>query len=233
MVDDPKAQLLEAAKAHVLFDGWSETTFAAAAADCGITLAQAREICPAGALDLARAFHQAGDAALAKWAQGADLDGMRYSAKVARLVVRRIEIAGDKELVRRGLTLFSLPQNLAVGSALLWGTADTIWTALGDTSDDANWYSKRAILSSVYGASVLYWLGDDSEGAVATSEFVDRRIENVMQFEKAKGQARSSKALAPLMSMASGIAAKIKAPSAAERRADYPGWVAGEKDTTP
>jgi ubiquinone biosynthesis protein COQ9 len=52
----------------------------------------------------------------------------------------------------------------ADGAKAIWGTADRIWTALGDTSDDLNWYTKRATLSAVYGSTVLYWLGDDSPG---------------------------------------------------------------------
>jgi ubiquinone biosynthesis protein COQ9 len=34
---------------------------------------------------------------------------------------------------------------------------------------------------------VLFWLGDDSPGHQATWEFLDRRIEDVMQIEKLKG----------------------------------------------
>jgi hypothetical protein len=67
-----------------------------------------------------------------------------------------------KEAVRRGATLFALPIHAADGARALWETADAIWTALGDTSDDLNWYSKRAILSGVYSSTVLYWLGDQS-----------------------------------------------------------------------
>jgi ubiquinone biosynthesis protein COQ9 len=77
-------------------------------------------------------------------------------------------------------------RHAADGARAIWGTADAIWTALGDTSDDMNWYSKRASLSAVYGATVLFWLGDDSTGHQATWDFLDRRIEGVMRFEKAK-----------------------------------------------
>jgi hypothetical protein len=54
------------------------------------------------------------------------------------------------------------------------------------TSDDLNWYSKRAILSGVYSSTVLYWLGDQSAGHAATWAFLDRRIEDVMRFETLK-----------------------------------------------
>ena len=75
----------------------------------------------------------------------------------------------------------------ADGAKAIWGTADRIWTALGDTSDDLNWYTKRATLSAVYGATVLYWLGDDLARTIRRrGSFLDRRIDGVMQFEKLK-----------------------------------------------
>jgi ubiquinone biosynthesis protein COQ9 len=104
----------------------------------------------------------------------------------------RLEAISDAEAVRRGSALFALPQHAADGAKAIWGTADAIWVALGDTSTDINWYTKRATLSAVYGATVLYWLGDDSEGHAATWEFLDRRIENVMAIEKLKAGIRNN-----------------------------------------
>ena len=55
-----------------------------------------------------------------------------------------------------------------------------------------NWYTKRATLSAVFGSTVLYWLGDTSEGDADTRAFLDRRIETVMQIEKAKAGFRAN-----------------------------------------
>ena len=38
----------------------------------------------------------------------------------------RIEAADDKEVVRRGTTLFALPHHAADGARAIWGTADTV-----------------------------------------------------------------------------------------------------------
>ena len=112
---------------------------------------------------------------------------MRFRDRIAAAVRYRVEAVEDKEAARRGTAFFSLPQNAQAGARAFWETADRIWTALGDTSDDVNWYTKRATLSGVYGATVLYWLGDDSPGHEDTWSFLDRRIEDVMRIEKAKG----------------------------------------------
>ena len=86
----------------------------------------------------------------------------------------------------------ALPQHAAEGAGLVWGTCDRIWAAIGDSSADVNWYTKRLTLSSVYSATVLYWLGDNSPNHQDTWTFLDRRIENVMQFEKFKAQVNAN-----------------------------------------
>ncbi|MEM8754292.1 MAG: COQ9 family protein [Pseudomonadota bacterium] len=193
-IAEAREKLLSAALFHVPFDGWSATSFKAAAADSGLDQTLVKAAAPRGAIDLAVAFHRAGDRDLKEEAEKLDLESLRYSEKVARLVRARIELAArEREAVRRGVTLFSLPIYAAEGARLIWETADAIWTILGDTSEDYNWYTKRAILSGVYSSTVLFWLGDDSEGSEATWRFLDRRIEDVMRFEKVKSAVKSNR----------------------------------------
>lgn len=183
---DWKEAVLDAALVHVPFDGWSAATLRAAIADSGCAPALARALFPRGGIDLAVAYHLRGDRMMREALGASALSAMRFRDKVAHAVRLRLEAVGDRELVRRGSTLFALPQHAAEGAKLIWGTADAVWVALGDTARDFNWYSKRATLSAVYGSTVLYWLGDDSPGHQATWDFLDRRIGDVMQIEKAK-----------------------------------------------
>ena len=209
---DMKAQLLQAILPHVTFDGWSETAFCQACNDSDIELSNARLVCPRGALDLAVLFHVLGDNAMHMQIHAHDFSTMRFRDKVATAVRIRLESVTDKEAVRRGATLFSLPQNAALSARLIWGTADAIWLGLGDSSTDVNWYTKRATLSAVYGSCVLFWLGDDSPDHVATWEFLDRRIENVMQVEKVKSKVRENAPLQKLLSGPNWMLSKIRSP---------------------
>lgn len=209
---DPKTRLLEAAKPHVPFDGWSEATLRMAAADAGIDRAMVDAVCPRGAVDLALAYHEAGDTAMVAALDAADLGAMRFRDRVAFAVRTRLELVEDRELVRRGMTLFALPQYAADGTRAMWRTADHIWTALGDTSRDINWYTKRATLSGVYASTVLYWLGDESEGQARTWAFLDRRIEDVMRIEKFKAKARDNRIFSSLMSGPLAFLGRVKAP---------------------
>ena len=214
-----KSQLLDAALTHVAFDGWSEATFQAAVTDAGIESAMARAVCPRGAVDLAIADHHQGDAAMVERLVTEDLSELKFRDKIAAGVRFRLEAVTDKEAVRRGTALFALPNHAADGAKLVWGTADKIWNTLGDTSTDVNWYTKRATLSGVYSSTVLFWLGDTSEGHEATWAFLDRRIENVMQFEQAKAGIRKSKLLGGLLDK---VTEAVRAP---ESRADMPGHI--------
>ncbi len=225
-IGSAKARLLEAALSHAVFDGWSEATFRAAVDDAGLSLDLARVVCPRGALDLATAYHKAGDAAMVAALGAEDLAALRFRDRVA-LAVRRRLAAADRELVRRGAALFALPQNAGTGASLVWGTADAVWRALGDTSEDINWYSKRATLSAVYSAVVLYWLGDESEGHDATWEFLDRRIEDVMRFEKFKAQVRANPVLGRVLAGPLKVLERVRAPSGATD--GLPGTISDEE----
>ncbi|MDO6591311.1 COQ9 family protein [Loktanella sp. D2R18] len=219
-IDPTKAALLDAILPHVAFDGWSPVALSLAAKEIGLD--DPLTICPRGAVDLAIAFHQQGDAAMVAALAQTDMSDMRFRDKVAAAIRLRIAAVDDKEAVRRGTTLFAMPHMAADGTKLIWGTVDAIWTALGDTSQDANWYSKRMTLSAVYAAVVLYWLGDDSPDGEATDAFIDRRIEGVMQFEKVKARVKANPLFKPLTGPLDRIMAGIKAPTHPPRD-DLPG----------
>lgn len=221
-MSDAKLLLLDAALPHVPFDGWSEATFKAAIEDSGVTQTVAQAVCPRGAVDLAVAYHHQGDAQMLAALKVEDLSEMRFRDRIAHAVRLRLEAVTDKETVRRGTTLFALPHHAPDGAKLIWGTVDKIWEALGDTSDDFNWYSKRMTLSGVYSATVLFWLGDTSEGHAATWAFLDRRIDNVMQIEKLKSQVNNNPALSKFMAGPNWLMGKIKPPARFSKQ-DFPG----------
>ncbi|MFV2002982.1 MAG: COQ9 family protein [Paracoccaceae bacterium] len=226
MSSDLREKLLDAALLHVPFDGWGSAGLNAGARDISVSTKAAQALFPRGAPEMAQAFHQRGDDAMAARMNAPATGTMRYSEKVAAAVWFRLEAVGDKDVARRSMTLFSLPQNAPDGARLIWGTADRIWCALGDTSDDVNWYSKRAILAGVYASSLLFWLGDNSPGQSASRDFVNRRIANVMQFEKFKSRLRDDPAVSRLMKIPNSFLSRIRAPERAARD-DLPGhWPA-------
>jgi ubiquinone biosynthesis protein COQ9 len=213
------AQILAAALPHVAFDGWSQVTLDAALRDCGHAAGLGMGLFPRGGVDLALAYHRACDVKLRDAIAGQGPLNLRYRARVAQAVRLRLQLA-DKDAVRKASALFALPRYAPEGAALIWGTADAIWGALGDTSRDVNWYSKRATLGAVYSSAVLYWLGDTSAGDADTWGFIDRRIDNVMQFEKLKADMRKNPLAQAVLAGPLQILQRISAP---QPRQDLPG----------
>ncbi len=84
-----------------------------------------------------------------------------------------------------------------------------------DTATDFNFYTKRGLLAGVQSSTVLYWLGDESEGQAATWGFLDRRITDVMRIGKAIGKVRGrfnrDDENPPLpLRLASGLGARLR-----------------------
>ena len=212
-VDPEVLKLMLTALPNVAFDGWSNSTFVAACREADISERKARLFCPRGALDLAIAFHKWGDDQFETAFTKKKISELKVREKIRKAVELRIKLASDKEAVRRGVVLFALPIHAFEGSRLIWDTSDLIWELIGDNSEDYNWYSKRAILSAVYASTVLYWLGDNSEGSEETWHFLDRRIEDVMKFETAKVQLKTNKFTKEFNGLTEKFLKTIKRPS--------------------
>jgi len=212
-VDPEVLKLMLTALPNVAFDGWSNSTFVAACREADISERKARLFCPRGALDLAIAFHKWGDDQFETAFTKKKISELKVREKIRKAVELRIKLASDKEAVRRGIALFALPIHAFEGSRLIWDTSDLIWELIGDNSEDYNWYSKRAILSAVYASTVLYWLGDNSEGSEETWHFLDRRIEDVMKFETAKVQLKTNKFTKEFNGLTEKFLKTIKRPS--------------------
>jgi ubiquinone biosynthesis protein COQ9 len=75
-----------------------------------------------------------------------------------------------------------------------------MWRIAGDKATDFNHYSKRAILIGVYGSTTLVYLDDRSTELAETRAFLDRRIDDVMRFEKLKAGWRGNRDRLPSIS---------------------------------
>lgn len=210
MTDDiPLAELaprlVAAMLSHVPFDGWSEAALAAAARDTGIDPDIAALALPDVA-SMLTVWTSNANAAMSEAMAGAH--NLKVRDRIRMALVTRLE-QGDREVTRRALNLLAQPQNAALSARLLWQAADAMWRAAGDTATDYNHYTKRLILSGVYSATLLHWTQDDSEDFAATRAFIDRRIDGVMRFEKAKAKL-------------TGIAGKLPDPARFLGRLRYP-----------
>jgi ubiquinone biosynthesis protein COQ9 len=191
-LDKIRQTLLDALLNEAAFEGWSTGSLRDAAARTGTDIGAVELACPRGVIDIFTYWSHKMDQAMVEVLAQTDLAAMRVRERVTFAVQARLDAIGEKhrEAASRAAARLSMPDAAFTGKRLLWQSADAIWRALGDPSTDYNFYTKRAILSAVLGSSFLVWLeGDD----VRAKQFLDRRIENVMQFERLKGKVRKAK----------------------------------------
>lgn len=187
--DKWREKILAEALDHVAFDGWLDKTLKAAAEKVGASDAELKAAFPRGVADALLFFSSEADRQAVEAIEKADLKPMRVRERVTFAVRKRIEaVKTHKEAARRGATVFALPQHALDGATAVYRTVDALWRAVGDTSADFNFYTKRALLSGVYTTTILHWFADNSEGTQDTWKFLDNRIDNVMQIEKVKAQ---------------------------------------------
>ncbi len=200
-LDELRPVLVEALLPNVAFDGWGETALDAAAAALGIPADRARLVFPGGATEMIDAWILKTDADMTAEMARRGASAMKIRERITTAIKIRIESARPhKEAVRRAFAVLAQPQNAALSARTVWRSADAMWRAAGDTATDFNHYTKRMSLGGVYAATLLYWLQDESEGDAETFAFLDRRIETIMQIEKAKAHFREQASNRPRLS---------------------------------
>lgn len=200
-LDELRAALAPVVPSHAVFDGWSDKALDMAAAELGVPGPRARLAFPGGAVEMIDAWFDAVDKAMLDAFPPERIGEMKIRERIRALLLFRFEhILGNREALRRALAILAMPRNAAAAARLAWRSADRIWRVAGDRAADFNHYTKRTILVGVYASTTLVYLDDDSEDLAATRDFLDRRIDNVMEFEKAKARWRRSRERLPSLS---------------------------------
>lgn len=174
---------------EAVFDGWTAAARDAAAAAQGVEAGLATLAFDRGPMDMIDAWISHIDAQMIEAFSPERIAAMKIRERIRALVAFRFEaVAHQREALRRATAIMALPTNLARTARISWRTADLMWRLAGDTATDYNHYTKRMILSGVYGSTLMAFLDDESPDFADTHAFLERRIDNVMQFEKAKAK---------------------------------------------
>jgi ubiquinone biosynthesis protein COQ9 len=172
-------------------EGWTPTTLRSAAREAGYAESVVDAAFPKGVSDLLAFWSEALDRQMTDKMVGPAFETLRVRDKVAFAVRARLDaLSPDKEAARRAAATLALPHHAPLAMRLVWRTADAVWRAMADKSTDFNFYSKRVMLMGVWTSTFARWLADDDPARAATEEFLLARIDNVMQFEKAKARVR-------------------------------------------
>jgi ubiquinone biosynthesis protein COQ9 len=182
---EERDRLLLAALPHVPFDGWGQRTLERAADSAGLERDAVRRLFPEGATSAIVHFMDLADRQMLADLAQQELAGIKTRERVALAIRLRFERwLPHREAIRRAIASATLPHTAGRGLRGWLRTVDAIWRGVGDKSADFSFYTKRVLLAGVYGATLLYWLDDRSEGCAATWAFLDRRLADVMRIPK-------------------------------------------------
>lgn len=187
MSEDLRAAILQEALHEAPFSGFSDAMLRIAATRAGATPAQIAMFFPDGAASLVTLFSHWADAHIETRLAQERPDRIRD--RITKAVRVRLEaLAPHKEAARRAASFLALPMHAPLATTLLFESVDAMWRAAGDNSSDFNYYTKRALLAGVYASTLVYWFSDDSDDSEKTWAFLDKRIDDVMQIQKMRGE---------------------------------------------
>lgn len=173
--------------------GWTRGTIAAGLRTAGLPEDEASFLFPRGVTSAIEAWADLTDREMV--ATTGDLSALRIPARVRGLVAARLRlIAPHKAAARRALAVLALPWNVTTGLRITAQTADAIWQAAGDTSDDLSRYTRRATLAGIHAATLAFWLRDDAEDVGPALDFLDRRLAELARFQRCRKVSRPAKA---------------------------------------
>ncbi|HQT80127.1 MAG: hypothetical protein B7Z80_25250 [Rhodospirillales bacterium 20-64-7] len=193
---DERDAAVEAMLPNVPFDGWTKRALRAG----GVSADDADFLFPRGAAEMVEAFCDLADRRMEAAAE--NLAETRLSRRVRAVIALRLQQnRPHKEAIRRALAVLALPRNSRVAAASMARTVDAIWRAAGDQSADISWYTKRAILTGIYSATLLYWLRDFSDEDAATLAFLDRRLAGIGRIARVRSRMEGALDRLPLPRM--------------------------------
>ncbi len=183
---------IESMLPNVPFDGWTFRSMRRGLASIRVPEDDAELLFPGGVPDIIEAFCDLAD----RWLEAAapaPADDPPLPERVRAVVALRLEQnRANKDAIRRAIAVLALPRNGRLAARCTARTVDAIWHAAGDTSTDFSWYTKRALLTVVYSASLLFWLRDTSEDDAATLAFIDRRLAGVGRTHRMRQRVEST-----------------------------------------
>lgn len=165
--------------------GWSPRSIADGLQAAGLPEDEAAFLFPRGVISAVEAWLDLTDREMA--AAAGDVSALRIPARIRALVAARLRLlAPHKEAGRQATALLALPWNAPTGLRSAARTASAIWYAAGDSSADFSWYTRRMSLAAIYGATLVFWLREESDDIGSALDFLDRRLSDLSRVQRCR-----------------------------------------------
>lgn len=162
-------------------EGWTEEAVTISAREAGISSEEKALAAPNGVRDLIERFFDRAEEDMLAALEKRDMGELRTHEKVAAGVRAWLDaLEPNRPAVKRASARGFLPWHAPDAARRTWKTADAIWRAAGDTAEDYNRETKRALLSATLPTIVLYWLDGDHTGDELDA-FIASRLKGAMK----------------------------------------------------
>ena len=155
-------QILQEAKPTIVKHGWNDDLFFKISKSSKYKHSEIQALFPEGYINLLEIYLESINLLMSQKSKEVDLIRLRVHERVRELLMVRLKIIlKEKELFKKTFLYLALPHNFKISARMLYKTVDEIWFLSGDTSTDFNFYSKRAILASIYTSTIIHFINND------------------------------------------------------------------------
>jgi ubiquinone biosynthesis protein COQ9 len=178
-----RKKILKRALIDINTYGLNKNMLIQSAINCNLSEGVLGRLFPDGIYELKQYFFNDIDKQMLKNINKTKSNNIRIRDKIYNGVIIRLELfTKDKNAIKH---IFVSEASTPIKSFKnLWNTSDLIWKSAGDISTDYNHYTKRLLLSWVYLSTLLCWFNDKTKNANETKLFLNRRIDEVLEFGK-------------------------------------------------
>lgn len=172
-----KLSLMQSLLALLLFHDWNDQLLEAAEEKCGFAKGYSLILFPEGLSAIVEFFESYLDNIMVESLKTQEVPG-KIREKISLAVKTRIKVL-PPIIHSKNAAYFAL--NPILGTQIAFTTCDAIWSYVGDKSIDYNYYTKRGLLLTVYVASILFYIQDESENYINTDKFIEESVENIVK----------------------------------------------------
>ena len=189
-------EILIETKPYVIKHGWSEEMFNKVALNSKYESSIVFTLFPKGYISLIQLYLDDVNGKMNDESKKLNLIRLKVHERIKELCILRFKIMiKEKEIIRKTFFHLMLPSNYTFCIKNLYKTVDQIWFLAGDSSTDFNFYSKRAILASIYSSAILHFINNDN--FEETISLLNRLLKKVSKIPKIKQRFNDFLDLAP------------------------------------
>ena len=180
-----RKEVLSDSKTYVIKYGWNEKMFSKVAKNSKYDTAVVLSLFPEGYISLIQVYLDEINAKMTKESKKLNLIRFKVHERIRELCILRFKImTKEKKIVCKTFLHLLLPNNYNFSLKNLYKTVDQIWYLAGDSSTDFNFYSKRAILASIYSTTIMHFINNDN--FEETINLLNKQLKKVSKIPKIK-----------------------------------------------